>query len=641
MRYLMIVWALLCPTLIYAQNLVPNPSFEAYNKCPTDFAQVGDVTYTVFPSVKSWAQATFGIASYFNECNNPSTNHIVGVPANFAGYQYARTGKGYCDIELISGYIDSTRQTINTVFVCKYIQTKLLKPLEKGKQYLVAYYVVNANTEEVYVHHCCKYVAELGSNVACANLSVNRPFDSTITKEFFLTPHIKPDSVITTDSFWTRICGIYTAQGGEEWLTIGNFLAPKDVRIAPLNPQVDTAQPGGCRMYIDDVSVEPVNSLIFPNASKDTTVCTKPIDLKLHAEGGAGKYRWNTGDSTYSIRVTDTGTFWFACDLGCGMVSDTIRVRYQNFEPLLPLPDTAICYGDTLQISIDQIFNHYQWSTGDTAKSTLIIKPGKYILKVEDACGLQRDTFVVAAKPPSPLPLARDTAFCEGLEDPRINIVGSGLKWYECLQCPPLNQQPTINTNNLQHQVLYVSQNTNGCESGKAAINISIDPLPTIKTNGDTLFCEGNIGKIGIVTDSFSYKYLWNTGDTMVRIYPKVQGIYTLSAINNCGEKSNNIGVKFSPCTNCLYFPNAFTPNNDGKNDYFRVHTLCPVYHYQLRIYNRWGQQIYNSIDINDAWDGTFGGKNLELGVYFYQISYQASYNVVPEYFKGTLDLLR
>ncbi len=67
-----------------------------------------------------------------------------------------------------------------------------------------------------------------------------------------------------------------------------------------------------------------------------------------------------------------------------------------------------------------------------------------------------------------------------------------------------------------------------------------------------------------------------------------------------------------------FYIPNAFTPNGDGNNDYFR---FIPVgikeYHY-FRIFNRWGELVYNSLDFRRGWDGYYNGKPAVVDTYLW-----------------------
>ncbi len=68
-----------------------------------------------------------------------------------------------------------------------------------------------------------------------------------------------------------------------------------------------------------------------------------------------------------------------------------------------------------------------------------------------------------------------------------------------------------------------------------------------------------------------------------------------------------------------LFVPNVFSPNNDGRNDVFRPRGTEP-FGYMLRIYDRWGNKVFESEAIADGWDGTFNGKPLNSGVFVYYI---------------------
>ncbi|MFH0893372.1 MAG: gliding motility-associated C-terminal domain-containing protein [Bacteroidota bacterium] len=80
-----------------------------------------------------------------------------------------------------------------------------------------------------------------------------------------------------------------------------------------------------------------------------------------------------------------------------------------------------------------------------------------------------------------------------------------------------------------------------------------------------------------------------------------------------CGEDT----IPIEPIENMLEISNAFTPNNDGKNDYFHIKgTNISTVH--LKIINRWGQQLYEGMGENVKWDGTYDGKEVSAGVYYY-----------------------
>lgn len=69
-----------------------------------------------------------------------------------------------------------------------------------------------------------------------------------------------------------------------------------------------------------------------------------------------------------------------------------------------------------------------------------------------------------------------------------------------------------------------------------------------------------------------------------------------------------------------LYIPNSFTPNNDGMNDSFGIAGEA-VKDFNMVIFNRWGQKIFESSDANFRWDGTYQGEKVPEGVYGYRVS--------------------
>ena len=72
-----------------------------------------------------------------------------------------------------------------------------------------------------------------------------------------------------------------------------------------------------------------------------------------------------------------------------------------------------------------------------------------------------------------------------------------------------------------------------------------------------------------------------------------------------------------------LGMPSAFTPNGDGLNDYYRPANLDPRFVKVFRIYNRWGQLLYDGTDLEEQWDGTFQGQEQSTETYIYYIEYQ------------------
>lgn len=118
-------------------------------------------------------------------------------------------------------------------------------------------------------------------------------------------------------------------------------------------------------------------------------------------------------------------------------------------------------------------------------------------------------------------------------------------------------------------------------------------------------------------------------------------GQLTITVTNdlNCGSSVNLI-METLPCnTTTIYVPNAFTPNNDGYNDVFRA-KATNIKYFEMTIYNRWGQQLYFTRNINSGWNGKYRGRLSPRGIYSYKIRYQDYQNYYKE-LVGKVSLLR
>ena len=118
-----------------------------------------------------------------------------------------------------------------------------------------------------------------------------------------------------------------------------------------------------------------------------------------------------------------------------------------------------------------------------------------------------------------------------------------------------------------------------------------------------------------------------------------VSGIYldTLRSVNDCDSVINTkLTVKF----NCEpYFPNAFTPNGDKKNDTFKILNVDEIENYQLSIYNKWGSKVFDTENYLEGWDGKFKLILQPEGIYVWN----SSFTLLGKYrqLKGTVILLR
>src|SRR3972149_11453841 len=141
----------LCSLFSFAQtNLVPNPSFEQVDICPSSISQINRAT--------SWFQPNTccgpgGSSDFYHSC---ATNPIVGVPSNMIGNQNARTGNGYAGIITYDSFISDYRE---------YLEIKIINSLVAGKKYCVEFYISRADS----THHATNKIGVYFSTDSIVN----------------------------------------------------------------------------------------------------------------------------------------------------------------------------------------------------------------------------------------------------------------------------------------------------------------------------------------------------------------------------------------------------------------------------------------------------------------------------------------
>jgi gliding motility-associated-like protein len=179
---------------------------------------------------------------------------------------------------------------------------------------------------------------------------------------------------------------------------------------------------------------------------------------------------------------------------------------------------------------------------------------------------------------------------------------------------------PIFTTNTVGNYSVTVT-NEFGCVATDAMRLLEIYPLPADFLPPDSSLCRGNILQIKV--PGF-INYNWSTRSTQSFIDITKTDMYRLQVTdrNDC-KGTDSIHVLFYD--NCLdiLIPNAFTPNYDGKNDMFKPLIPAPVNNYHMLIFNRWGQQLFETQDQGKAWDGTFQAKEQAPGAYVYLITFK------------------
>lgn len=122
---------------------------------------------------------------------------------------------------------------------------------------------------------------------------------------------------------------------------------------------------------------------------------------------------------------------------------------------------------------------------------------------------------------------------------------------------------------------------------------------------------------------------------------PKQNTLYSVEAevFKGC-QLYDSINIKIEPCPEFIYFPTAFTPNNDGLNDTFKPYYGGALEKYEIQIYNRWGGMVFSSKNKNEGWNGTYKGLSQNNGTFVWLCKYKY-YGKEEKILKGTVNLIK
>jgi gliding motility-associated-like protein len=159
-----------------------------------------------------------------------------------------------------------------------------------------------------------------------------------------------------------------------------------------------------------------------------------------------------------------------------------------------------------------------------------------------------------------------------------------------------------------------------GCTSN-SDIHVEAQRTPFVELGPDSLYCYGDSIRLDATWPDATY--MWNTGDTDPVYYVFMKpGEYRVDLTNECGTYADSVIVDFHNCQSCVNVPNVFTPNADGLNDNFLPLYDCNVGNYTLKVFNRWGEELFESHKIDDGWDGRNEGTQSDLGTYAWYLTY-------------------
>ncbi|ALL04511.1 hypothetical protein AQ505_02785 [Pedobacter sp. PACM 27299] len=456
--------------------------------------------------------------------------------------------------------------------------------------------------------------------------------------------------------------------------------------------------PGTAKMVTVTVNALPEVPVIV-NAAGGGVCAGDGTTLSVQTPRSGTTYEWydaaSGGTLLGSGSTFSTGSLLMTKDFyllatntsGCGLVSGRVKVTVNvNVKPTVPSVVSAAvnaCSGTSTVLTIANPVNGVTYNWYNTAAGGSILGTGVnfntgpvlstttfYAEAATATCTSASRTAVVVsatALPAAPVSVSGNTdPFCSGntsvltVNNPDPSLT---YQWFSAeVGGAPLAEGNSFTTPALAATTTYYvgSKNTiTGCiSSSRTAIVVTILPkltAPVVVVQSATA-TSVTFGWAA-VTGARAYEVSVDNGNTwqspssgtpgtthtIEGLKPDQQVTIRVRATGQLACQLSDAaalsGKAENPIGNQVFIPNTFTPNNDGKNDILFVYgnTIAKM---KLRVYNQWGQFLFESNNIQNGWDGTYKGQLQPNGVYVYQFEAELNDGTKTTK-KGTITLLR
>lgn len=417
--------------------------------------------------------------------------------------------------------------------------------------------------------------------------------------------------------------------------------------------------PAGCS-DTDDVTITPLPAPVA-DAGADRVIC--PADLiQLHGNGGL-TYFWyssipilNPNSKDPVLHGNKSGVVYMVASNGT-TCHDTDEVTIT----VLPHPtayagnDTSVCPNEQIELKglVTGAGVTHKWvgasvSNPDSLNIKVTIdSPYTFYLIAIDSLGCTDTSGIAISIIPKPdfKVIPNNPAICYG-DSILLQASGGGTYSWQGGGLTSSDNIIDVSPNSTTTYNVII----NGPACGYADtfdVPVTVNNLPIVSvTKSNDVDCSNGFADLtaeGASTYSwYPEKGLDNNFSNRVRATPRENITYTVTGESTEGCKaSSTIDVNVKTLDDyALSIPSAFTPDNNGQNDCYRVKANFDFISYEIQINNRWGQTVFTSENIMDCWDGIFKGTKAQLGTYYYfiRIHTQACGTVLK---KGDITLLR
>ena len=408
---------------------------------------------------------------------------------------------------------------------------------------------------------------------------------------------------------------------------------------------------GNVTPIIIELFIQDIDPVAVEITGTEITCPGESVTLSANPTGGAPPftYLWNTGETTQTISVTPAATTTYTVTVTDACLNESASNTFEVAVPILPplvlneTPDiTEICpyLPKLLEANATGGSGNYtyQWSSTFDANlgttSSINVVPSTtttYAVIVSDNCGnsTMETILYTITSPPLVLTMSPNIEICpkDSVFISVTAVGGYGEYYYIWTHSGETTEGVWVAPGSSTiYEVIVSDECQTFTVEGSMTITV-VAPTADFITSSTTFFNGFPITFVNQSVNAVAYEWDFGNGNTDTFVHPTntydYPGMYlvTLIAIDDKGctdtiVKPINIEEEWY-----VYIPNTFTPDGDRNNNDFRASTLG-VRSLNIGIYNRWGELIFTSPELNFIWDGTYRGQYVPDGTYTYNIGF-------------------
>ena len=402
-----------------------------------------------------------------------------------------------------------------------------------------------------------------------------------------------------------------------------------------------------------------VNPLPSAAASPDENICVGS-STQLNATGG-NYYSWSPSSSlnsnTISNPVASPGTSTQYLVIVTNQFGCKDSALANVFVHPIPIADAGpsklVCFPDTILLQGNGS-NFFHWTpstylSDSTAQYVQCIPQENitYTLTVNDSFGCRsNDTVSVKVIKPFVIDATGDAQICRS-ENLQLNAVGgNNYHWTpENGLDNPWISNPIASPSYTTTYTVYSSDGV--CFDATDSAVVSVIQLPMIYAGADVSVMYGQTYQLNAYSNGGAIQWTPSTFlDCTDCINPIASHVntpieYFLTVTDSFGCRAeDSVFINLFCYDDLLYIPDAFTPNGDNKNDIFRIRTYGISHLDAFRVFNRWGELVFETDNVSEGWDGTWHGEPCTPAVYvwYFQGTCENGFTLTK---KGNVTLIR